>query len=151
MSNARMSVTGAGSLESALDAIAHRLAAASVIGVAASAASIREEIIASMGAPRWGHRGRSRIYSEQVNIGKQKGGASSGPMGKFTGAYAASVMTKATGTGTGAFGAVFLDPSKPGNTYKAGNEKKYPTFKPAALKGAASFRIACAKAWGMAL
>lgn len=55
---------------------------ATIAGSQIAVAEVRSNL---RGSPRWGHRGRSRIYREGITVSSAKGDGGSGPPGKLSG------------------------------------------------------------------
>ena len=144
-------IEGLPELDAALQATSERLIASSTVAVQRAGDHTVQAIRASMGAPRWPHRGRSSIYSADVN----GGGAPSphgGPMGSMTGVYRESLKVQAERDGEGATGRVYLDTAPAGNIYKATrNERLHPTFKPATEGAGAALTAAATAEWSAAI
>lgn len=106
------------------------------------------------GAPRWGHRGKSSVYAEDVDLGFHNH-PRGGPIGKFTGDYYRGVGGKKRILleGDGMYvGGVGIGGSKiPQNNFKRRWEVKYPTFGPAVDRASGEilslYSFAWAKAW----
>lgn len=85
------------------------------------------------GRPRWGHRGRSRVYPEAVNLGFNHH-PRSGSMGMFTGKYRSGVGYRKNPRleGSEYVGGVGIGGSHiPENNFKKRFEAQYPGFAPA--------------------
>lgn len=148
-----MSMSGASELSATLlsaPAIARR---GSIAGTKAAQKILINAVRKNLnGPPRWGHRGKSRIYSENVDIGKQRGGAGGGMPGKFTGALRRGVGGKRAPivVGPAVIGGVGVG-GRTNNLKKGNLENRFPYFAPAVNSSRDSVRMAYAAAWGAAL
>jgi hypothetical protein len=83
------------------------------------------------GRPRWGHRGRSRIWPEPVDLGFYHN-PRAGSIGKFTGHLAKGVgqVKRPRKVGDTFKGGVGIG-GRDRNVYKGKSEAKFPFFRPA--------------------
>lgn len=129
--------------------------AATKAGIKRSQRRIATEVRRDLrGEPRWGHRGRSSVYAEPVDLGFHNH-PRGGPIGKFTGDYIRGVggkkRIKLDGDGM-YVGGVGIGGSKiPQNNFKKRWEAKYPTFGPAVDRVSGElyhyYAFAWSKAW----
>lgn len=108
------------------------------------------------GAPRWNHRGRSRIYSTQVTLtGKPVHAARGGPPGKFTGDLIRGVggRKKLIAIGGHVTGGVGIGGARiPQNNLKKRKlEERYPYFEPAVRRVEPELAAIYTAAWDKAL
>lgn len=105
------------------------------------------------GPPRWGHRGKSRIYAESVNRGSQRGtGGSGGTPGKLTGALRKGVGGKRAPIvlGPAVIGGVGIG-GRTNNLKKRFLERRFPFFAKSVHEAEAGIPAIYAEAWGKAL
>lgn len=139
-------------LKSAPDIARRATVAATKTSQTALVRSVRAEL---GGAPRWGHRGKSRVYRASVDIGGRRArhvGSRGGPPGKFTGALQRGVGGKKTPL---AFGSLVVGGVGVGgsvnNLKKNPLERRYPYFGNATRRVEAEIPRIYAAAWGVAL
>lgn len=105
------------------------------------------------GPPRWGHRGKSRIYAESVNKGRQRGtGGSGGSPGKLTGALRKGVggKRKPLVIGPAVVGGVGVGGAT-NNLKKRKLEQRFPYFGPGVRAVESEIPATYATAWGEAI
>ena len=145
-------IEGVPELRAALDTMSKRIDVATVAALKASQNLAKKNIRSKMrGRPRWDQRGRSRVYSQSVNLNLSphhvsKGG---GP-GKFTGHLSRAVGSvkrpkKVPGGYSGGVGVG--GPRSSTNLYRGRTEEKFPYFKPGVKSSEKSMEAIWTKAW----
>lgn len=145
-------IEGVERLSEALDVISKRIDVATVSALKASQNLAKKSIKSKMrGRPRWDRRGKSRVYSESVNLHLNprhvsKGG---GP-GKFTGHLSRAVggVKRPKKTFDGFKGGVGVGGTRSTtNLYRGRVEANYPYFKPGVEAAEKGMEAIWLKAW----
>lgn len=135
-----------------LDEIKRKERAATLVGMRKASQAIRRSVRKELsGPPRWGHRGRSRIYAESIELGFRNNPRGGG-LGKFTGLYRKGVGYKKRpvlepGTETYVGGVGIGGSHIPTNNFKKRYESIYPGFAPGVHKADAEVERAFFEAW----
>lgn len=148
-----MSMSGASEVSAMLAGAPTVARRATVAGTKAAQKVIIQSVRSKLnGPPRWGQRGKSRIYSENVRVGNQKGGAAGGYPGKFTGVLRKGVGGKKAPiiVGPAVVGGVGIG-GRTNNLKKRNLEAKFPFFAPSVHESEAAVVTAYAAAWSAAL
>jgi hypothetical protein len=101
------------------------------------------------GAPRWGHRGKSKVYRENITVSSAKGeGGSGGMPGRLSGDLIKGVGYKKvlTGTTTTVVGGVGIGKAV-NNLKKRYLEEEFPFFSPAVQASEVDVHAAYEAAW----
>jgi hypothetical protein len=148
-----MSLSGASEVSAMLAGAPVVARRATVAGTKAAQKIIIQSVRSKLnGPPRWGHRGKSRIYAESVNKGKQRGGSAGGYPGKLTGDLRKGVGGKRAPivVGPAVVGGVGIG-KKVNNLKKRHLEERFPFFAPSVHESEAAVIAAYATAWSAAL
>jgi hypothetical protein len=149
-----MSMSGASELSAKLASAPAIARTGTVAGTKAAQRIVIKSVRSKLnGPPRWGHRGKSRVYSASIDRGNRRGtGGSGGTPGRFTGALRKGVggKRKPIVVGPGVVGGVGIGGAV--NNLKKGRlEQRFPFFAKAVHEVEPGLPAVYAAAWGAAL